>query len=604
MLKKIHEDWTLLKKSGRNIVAFEITYKLIGTAIAYPLLLFFIDMALNASGVKYLTNDYILKTVYNPVTWIIVLVAVSFFVFYCIYEMCFLSTCFESRRQMCHADMVEISYTALKEMKTILNIKYVPIILFYFISIIAVNGSIIANIILSKSNIGLLDEFVFGTGNKWNYIIPIGIVLIYCVVIPGIFTVKIGILENKSFLQSYKKSCHIVRKHWVGTISSVVLYNLAIYLFLLLCYILLTVVLVVGVKLLDLAYMGSAVYLSVLKYARTAFVFMCCYMAVPVSYTVITRMYYKCTEEDEAVDFTVCRVKMRYDRFFKRLYTAVAGVAAGMCVFYVMSAFNNNPFERIAIFHETKITAHRGVSSEAPENTIAAFEKAIEYMSDYIELDVQLTKDEEIVVFHDKNAYRTTGVNANICDLTSEEVKQLDAGAMYGEAYAGESVPTLKEVFDYIAGKLIKLNIEIKDGSNSELVAQKVIELIEEYRYNSQCVVTSGNYEALKEVKKKSDSIETGYIVTIGYGDFYNMKDVDFFCVNASILSKRMVDRIHNSGKKVCVWTVNDEDSIRSLSNKGVDNIITDNPVLVREVIYSRDSSETLLTMLKYVFNR
>ena len=97
-------------------------------------------------------------------------------------------------------------------------------------------------------------------------------------------------------------------------------------------------------------------------------------------------------------------------------------------VLYVVFTFNSNPFERVAIFHETQITAHRGASKEAPENTLAAFQRAIDEMADYIELDVQMTKDGYIVVMHDTSAYRTTGVSKNITDMTYYEVRNLDAG--------------------------------------------------------------------------------------------------------------------------------------------------------------------------------
>ena len=82
------------------------------------------------------------------------------------------------------------------------------------------------------------------------------------------------------------------------------------------------------------------------------------------------------------------------------------------------------------------------------------------------------------------------------------------------------------------------------------------------------------------------------------------MEDVDFFSVNAAFLTKRLVDAIHNSGKQIHAWTVNNQSSIKNLSNKGVDNIITDDPVLARETVYSRNTSETIVNMAKYVFNR
>ena len=100
---------------------------------------------------------------------------------------------------------------------------------------------------------------------------------------------------------------------------------------------------------------------------------------------------------------------------------------------YVVGSFNKNPFDKIAIFHETTITAHRGASTEAPENTLAAFKRAMDDMADYIELDVQLTADDEVVVMHDASAARTTGVDRKISEMTLEEVKQLDAGSSFSE---------------------------------------------------------------------------------------------------------------------------------------------------------------------------
>ena len=82
------------------------------------------------------------------------------------------------------------------------------------------------------------------------------------------------------------------------------------------------------------------------------------------------------------------------------------------------------------------------------------------------------------------------------------------------------------------------------------------------------------------------------------------MEDVDFFSVNAAFLTKRLVNAIHNSGKQIHAWTVNNQSSIKNLSNKGVDNIITDDPVLARETVYPRNTSETIVNMAKYVFNR
>ena len=150
----------------------------------------------------------------------------------------------------------------------------------------------------------------------------------------------------------------------------------------------------------------------------------------------------------------------------------------------------------------------------------------------------------------------------------------------------------------------IKLNIEIKTADNSDEVAKKVVKLIQKYSMQDSCVITSFDYSALQAVRSYDEDIEVGYILSVAYGKFYEIDDVDFFSVNASFLTKRVVDALHNSGKQVYAWTVNNDASIKNLTNKGVDNIITDKPVTAREVIYSRDTSETLINMIKYVFNQ
>ena len=216
-------------------------------------------------------------------------------------------------------------------------------------------------------------------------------------------------------------------------------------------------------------------------------------------------------------------------------------------------------------------------------------------MADYIELDVQLTSDGEVIVMHDSNAYRTTGVDENIANMTYKEVRRLDAGSWYSVEYKGEKVPGLREVLELAQGK-IKLNIELKPADNSEELARKTVALIEKYNMENDCVITSFSSSALSAAKSCDENIRVGYILSAAYGEYYDMKNID--------LSKRTIDAIHNSGKQVYAWTVNNKDSIKNLTNKGVDGVITDNPVLARETIYSRDTSETIINMIRYVFNQ
>ena len=424
---------------------------------------------------------------------------------------------------------------------------------------------------------------------------------IYALIISGIFTANIHILEEKKFSTSYKLSCKIVRKHIFKVLANVLVYNLLVALALLLIYIVITFVLVLGVKILDMAYLGSTMYLSVLRTIKVIFNVLWMLISIPASFTMISNMYYSFVDSDY-INFDYVDIEEGSDRKNELIYRIILASSTILCILYVALSFNDNPFEKVAIFHETQVTAHRGDSNKAPENTLSAFSAAIDDLADCIELDIQMTSDGVLVVMHDSSLYRTTGLNKNVSEVTYEEIQQLDAGSWFSEEFAGEKVPTLEEVLQLVQGK-IDLNIEIKTNNTRYEIAQQLVELLEKYNMVNRSVVTSFDYASLQAVKSFNEDVQVGYILSMAYGDFYNMDDVDFFSVNASFLSKRTVDAIHNSGKMVYAWTVNSSSSVVNLTNKGVDCIITDDPVMAKEAVYSRDTSDTILSMIKYVFN-
>lgn len=602
IFKKIRNNFSLLIDSSRQVWIFEFAYKLVAFAVLFPIVLLAINSLMKIAGISYLTNEYIQRVITHPIVIIAIFIAICAFVFYCTYEMTYLSVCFETKRTSCNASIVDIFYNSYKVFRRVFKPKHIVLSIFYFISILASNVTVLFNILYSETNTNLIKMYVLR--NHW-YIkaaVILVFVIMYAVVIPGIYSMNICMMEGLRFREAYKKSARMVKKHPVGTISALVVYNLFILAIIGITYVLISVFLVAGVKLLNMAYLGNAIFLSALRTERFIIKCILVCVAIPLSFSAITHMYYRYTDIDD-ITFEFIDIQEGPARRRRIAYAVimVAALVADAC--YLLISFNNNPFENVAIFHETKVMAHRGASTEAPENTMAAFQKAIDDMADYIELDVQLTNNGEVIVMHDSNAYRTTGVDANIVNMTYKEVKTLDAGSWFSDEYVGENVPSLKEVLELTQGK-IKLNIELKPADNGNALAKNTVRIIEKYNMVNDCVITSFSESALKAVKTYNQEIKVGYILSAAYGDFYDMKNVDFFSVNAAFLSKRTIDAIHNSGKRVYAWTVNNKESIKNLTNKGVDGIITDNPVLARETIYSRDTSETIINMIRYVFNQ
>ena len=216
--------------------------------------------------------------------------------------------------------------------------------------------------------------------------------------------------------------------------------------------------------------------------------------------------------------------------------------------------------------------------------TLPAFQLAIDHHSDRAELDVQMTKDGVVMVTHDTSLRRCTGRNANIYDLTFAQVRELDAGRWFSARYAGTQIPTLEEVLDLCKGK-IQLNIEIKPNAATPELEAETVHIIREKGFEKDCVITSQSYETLCKAKELDPEIETGYILALGVGTYYDLPAADFFSVESTFITSGMVQQIHLRGKTVSAWTVNRVEDARALLSLGVDDVITDKPEMVQDLL-------------------
>lgn len=238
-------------------------------------------------------------------------------------------------------------------------------------------------------------------------------------------------------------------------------------------------------------------------------------------------------------------------------------------------------FDRV-INDKVQVTAHRGASSIAPENTLSAIKEAAKQGANYAEIDVQTTKDNETILLHDNTFRRTAGVNKTPREMTLKEIKELDNGSFFSKDYKGEKVPTLDEILKEAKGK-IKLNIELKPKGKDDPLAKNVNKLIVENGMEHDVVVSSNNFNVLQEMKRINPNIKVGYIVIAAVGDFEKL-NVDFFCLEESLVNTKTVYALHALGKEVYVFTINDRESAEKMMYLGVDNIITDNVPMILDV--------------------
>ncbi len=261
----------------------------------------------------------------------------------------------------------------------------------------------------------------------------------------------------------------------------------------------------------------------------------------------------------------------RAPRFGNR---GVAAVAAG--AFLLAAVPTLLIYAEIEVREDAAITAHRGSSSRAPENSLSAITAAIEDGADFAEIDVQETADGQIVLLHDLDLMRVAGVDRRIWEIGLEELQTLDAGSWFAPEFAGERIPTLEEAID-LAGTSLRLNIELKFNGHEPNLVRRTVEIVRERGFESRCVVSSLSRQGLREVEALAPELETGLIVGASVGDITRVQ-VDFFSVNSSLIDYVLVSGIRDADKSLHAWTVNDPGEAWRLLTLGVDNLITDVP--------------------------
>jgi len=260
--------------------------------------------------------------------------------------------------------------------------------------------------------------------------------------------------------------------------------------------------------------------------------------------------------------------------------------------------------ETLNLKRNIAVTAHRGSSLDAPENTLSAIRKAISDGADYAEIDVQTTSDGVVVLMHDGDLMRMASMNRKIHEMRYDEIKKVDIGSRFSPAFKDERVATLGEAMD-TAKNRIKLNIELKYNRPDPGLAKKVVQIIREKSFTAKCLVSSLDYRALVAVKRMAPEIKTGFIVSYSIGKL-DRTEMEVLSIHAARATKALVKRAHSQKKEIHVWTVNDPNNALSMIEIGVDNIITDRPKAMRELLSAWNDltdTEKVALMLRNLFN-
>ncbi|MFZ3591261.1 glycerophosphodiester phosphodiesterase [Bacillus sp. DJP31] len=241
---------------------------------------------------------------------------------------------------------------------------------------------------------------------------------------------------------------------------------------------------------------------------------------------------------------------------------------------------------KVDITKNTLLIAHRGASALAPENTVAAFDKAITMKADYIEIDVQMSKDGELVIIHDVTVDRTTNGKGMVKDFTYEELAKLDAGIWYSERFAGERIPTLSIVLDRYEGK-IGILIELKEPSLYPGITQQLASVLTKRvivnSTNAPILVQSFDHQAIQELHTLLPSIPKGIIISDTTGlSKKKIQEIDeyatFVCIYKHAVDFQFMKLAKQMDWQVFTWTVSSREMVIYLQQLNVDGIVTDHP--------------------------
>ena len=237
------------------------------------------------------------------------------------------------------------------------------------------------------------------------------------------------------------------------------------------------------------------------------------------------------------------------------------------------------------------ILAHRGASAQAPENTLAAFELALDQGAHGVELDAKLSADGEVVVIHDESLERTTDGQGSVSQSDLTALRELDAGSFFSDQFKGERIPTLAEVFETI-GKRAIINVELTNYKTlRDGLADRVCELVQHFGLQDRVLFSSFLSSNLTRTRSLLPDTPRGLLALGGWIGWwarsFGFSFGDYQALHPGLrdTTPQQVARVHRLKRRVHVWTVNAAEDMRRLIDWGVDGIITDDPKLAMDII-------------------
>ncbi len=594
-----------LLANGRGLFRFELFYKLAGIAVLVPTMLVMLNASIHLAGLTYLTNDNIFRYLRHPAGFLFALCGLAAVSFYLLAELAALSLYFYAKKQGRLLTARQMFVAGFRRAVRMFRPRNLGMI-FYLALVTPLTSIPLIFIYLATIQI---PEFILRYIGARSYLVAAAAVLAAVLLILSVwllFGVHFFALEGEAFLPACRSSIRLNRKKAMRTALWLFCWQMAVmglflagYLAFLGAALLVSKIFIPGTAAMEL-------FLTLFQWMNLLALLAGLSIAAPAVSTAASTLFFRLKKEKREKLVSLKSLELPRGRAMdKRLKWGTMSVVAALAVMnvgYIFPGMDRGTLGVIEGLQKPLVTAHRGDSQRAPENTIAAFQSALESGADMVELDVQQLGDGTLIVMHDSNFLRTAGVDLDVWEAGWADVEQMDAGSWFSEEFAGEKIPTLEEALRFAEENGLRLNIELKSTGHEDSLVESVTALIREHNFGDQCIITSLQYSLLRQVKELDSSLMTGYVLSVAYGPFYDMEDVDMFSVRADFVTPAMVRAIHNRGKRLLVWTVNDEDLMEQLREWNVDNLITDNALLARSIVDEPNTNSILLRAFEEFF--
>ena len=599
VFRYLHYTFGLLKLNIGTLLVFEFLYKFASMAVFKPLLTGVMKLALKAQGLSYLSDETIGTFIRSPLTWFFLLLIVLGMAFFTLFDICCIITCIHASFRKQAMPLLALMRKGLKTSLRVIYQRNIVMILYLLIIIPMTHALVISGYITKFTVPQFIVDYIMS--HTWLAILYIGFwIYIGLRSFHWIYSLHYFCLENCNFKQARKRSWKLQKNHYWTDLIIVLGWSAAcigIYYGVILSGSWLVSRVNQALSTQDLFSSLTLSGISLLMDVCGALFF--CF-DLPLFFICISLLfYYRKAAAGERIPRVFRDLDNAYritnTRWVKKIYMYRKRIIALSIVVVIGVNFAYNFADRRGVLHmglgnPVEVTAHRGYSAAYPENTIPAFKGAIQVGADWAELDVQQTADGEVIVMHDSNLKRTTGLDKEVWQVTWDEIKDLDNGSWFDKKYQTVRIPTLEEVLKVCRGK-IHLNIEIKPSGHDKDLEEQVAKLLKKYHMRDTCVVSSLKYDSLRKIKEADDSIETAYITSVSYGNFTDLEYADGYSVESTLLSKSFVNKAQKAGKQIYVWTVNSEERLEKVVGMGIDNVITDDPVMAKELIYEQEHS-------------